>query len=43
MGAGNLLGIRVGRLDWKGEGLMHQRPRRGIRRERKRGLGYGKE
>ncbi|XP_027119773.1 uncharacterized protein [Coffea arabica] len=43
MGAGNLLGFRDGRFDLKGKGLMHQRPRSGIRRGRKRGLGYGKD
>lgn len=42
VGAGNLLGFRDGRFDLKGKGLMHQRPRSGIRRRRKRGFDYGK-
>lgn len=42
IGAGNLSGVRDGRFDLKGKGIMHQRPRSGIRRRRKSGFDYGK-
>ncbi|KAL3506393.1 hypothetical protein ACH5RR_031775 [Cinchona calisaya] len=38
----NSLGVRDGRFDLKGKGIMHQRPRSGIRRRRKGNFDYGK-